>query len=182
MSFDDLFEHWIPLGCKEYNLKLFNFTIVAWALWLTRNKTRIQNIFPRSPASIIYKIHSLLQKWEILLRRPDGGKTEGLREQVISWLKNFEESRSQPDEDIWISQCPQAAPCPFLLSRMWLFQFVCYCSVGKLATPTNLFVTNLLLLSIKAGDLSSKKILTILMCSLCTNPYPTCVCNRKSKR
>jgi hypothetical protein len=103
MNFDDLFEHWIPLGCTEYNLKLFNFTIVAWALWLTRNKSRIQNIFPRSPASIIHKIHSLLQKWEILLRPPDGGKTEGLREQVISWLKNFEESRSQPDEDIWIS-------------------------------------------------------------------------------
>jgi len=103
MSFDDLFEHWIPLGCKEYNLKLFNFTIVAWALWLTRNKTRIQNIFPRSPASIIYKIHSLLQKWEILLRRPDGGKTEGLRKQLTSWLKNFEESRNQPDDDVWVS-------------------------------------------------------------------------------
>jgi len=42
------------------------------------------------------------------------------------------------------------------LSRMWLFQFVCYCSVGKLATPTNLFVTNLLLLSIKAGDFLKK--------------------------
>ena len=29
-SLTDLFDHWITLGCKDYELRLFHFVIVAW--------------------------------------------------------------------------------------------------------------------------------------------------------
>jgi hypothetical protein len=32
------FRVWLPLGCVDYDLKLFQFAIVAWALWVCRNK------------------------------------------------------------------------------------------------------------------------------------------------
>jgi len=34
-SLTDLFDHWIILGCKDYELRLFHFVIVAWGFgWL----------------------------------------------------------------------------------------------------------------------------------------------------
>lgn len=58
----DFFNHWAPWGNADQHLKLFIFAIVAWALWVTRNKIRIQKSFPRSPIVILYKINFFVQK------------------------------------------------------------------------------------------------------------------------
>ena len=47
----------LPLACPNQDLKFFTFGIVAWAIWVTRNKIRIQRCFPRSPVIILYKIN-----------------------------------------------------------------------------------------------------------------------------
>jgi len=46
---------WLPLRCKDYDLKLFHFSMVAWALWTNRNKMMIEKIFPTSPIEVLYK-------------------------------------------------------------------------------------------------------------------------------
>ena len=46
---------WLPLRCKDYDLKLFHFSMVAWALWTNRNKMMIEKIFPTSPIDVLYK-------------------------------------------------------------------------------------------------------------------------------
>ena len=98
---DDLFENWVYFGCVDYSLKLFCFTIVAWVLWPTRNKSRIEHVFPKSPIAIVYKTDSLLQSWKILLRRPDQKKAEDFRGRTADWMKTFVTARSRPDESDW---------------------------------------------------------------------------------
>ena len=38
VGWQDFLDNWIPLGCKDYNAKLFLLTMVTWALWTSRNK------------------------------------------------------------------------------------------------------------------------------------------------
>ena len=65
-SLSHMLDHWIPLGCPEYDLNFFAFVIVAWSLWVTRKKIRIQQLFPRSPTSILFKSASLMQRWSVM--------------------------------------------------------------------------------------------------------------------
>ena len=57
-SLNDFLDTWIPLGCRDYNLKLFLFASVLWGLWTTRNKRAIEGKFPRSPTDVLFKIHA----------------------------------------------------------------------------------------------------------------------------
>ncbi|KAG2612837.1 hypothetical protein PVAP13_4KG309910 [Panicum virgatum] len=84
---------WLPLRCKDYDLKLFHFSMVAWALWTNRNKMMIEKIFPTSP----------IDKWRILLREDDKGKLEVTRERLKMWVSNFVEfRRSRPPVDEFV--------------------------------------------------------------------------------
>ena len=48
--------------------------VLAWALWLTRNKLAIEGIFPSHPANILYKCNIFLQQWSPLARSKDAEK------------------------------------------------------------------------------------------------------------
>jgi len=85
---------WLPLRCKDYDLKLFHFSMVAWALWTNRNKMMIEKIFPTSPIDVLYKSDLFfLQKWRILLCKADRGKLEVTRERRKTWVSDFVEFR-----------------------------------------------------------------------------------------
>jgi hypothetical protein len=58
-SLQDTLDKWIPLGCVDYKLKIFVLGVVLWAL-LVRNKIAIEGVAPKSPADMLYKIHSFL--------------------------------------------------------------------------------------------------------------------------
>jgi hypothetical protein len=49
-----VFWDWVPLGCTEYDLKLFTFAIIWWALWLTRSKMRMESKFPNQPCDVLF--------------------------------------------------------------------------------------------------------------------------------
>jgi len=100
-SLTDLFDHWITLGRPNYDLILFHVVIIAWAIWVTRNKIRIQNWFPQSPITVLYKIKLFVQKWSMLLRKPKREKLATSYSTMERWLNNFEESRTPNDEDWW---------------------------------------------------------------------------------
>ncbi|KAG2626385.1 hypothetical protein PVAP13_3KG351527 [Panicum virgatum] len=68
----------MPLGCSDFDLKLFQFAIVAWSLWVCRNKMRMEGKFP---------------KWEILLCDEDRRKLGECRDCVASWTRNFSQKR-----------------------------------------------------------------------------------------
>jgi hypothetical protein len=40
-SLQGLNEGWVPLGCFDYELKIFLLGVVLWTLWNTRNKFTI---------------------------------------------------------------------------------------------------------------------------------------------
>ena len=101
-SLTDLFDHWITLGCKDYELRLFHFVIVAWGIWVTRNKIRIQNWFPRSPITVLYKVQFFLQKWSMLLRGSEREKLAPLYSTMKQWVKDYEESRTPDIKDWWL--------------------------------------------------------------------------------
>jgi len=83
----DLLEYWIPMGCADYDLKFFIFVVVTWAIWVTRNKIRMQRWFPHSPIVILYKINSFVQR--------------SLRMNMKSWMKKLEEGRVPFTEEPW---------------------------------------------------------------------------------
>ena len=100
-SLSHMLDHWIPLGCPEYDLKFFAFVIVAWALWVTRNKIRLQQLFPRSPTSVLFKSASFMQRWSVLLREADKGKLRTQAGVLRVWAATFEDSRTQEEGDVW---------------------------------------------------------------------------------
>ena len=59
-TWTDFLRGWMPLGCSDFDLKLFQFAIVAWSLWVCRNKIRIKGNFPGSAIDILYKSNLLL--------------------------------------------------------------------------------------------------------------------------
>ena len=100
-SLNDFLDTWIPLGCRDYNLKLFLFASVLWGLWTTRNKRAIEGKFPRSPTDVLFKIHAFLQRWRVRLRSEDQDKLANLEGQVRSWTEEFllQLRGRPPDED-----------------------------------------------------------------------------------
>ena len=97
----DLLEYWIPMGCADYDLKFFIFVVVTWAIWVTRNKIRMQRWFPHSPIVILYKINSFVQRWAALLQETEQGKLRSLRMNMKSWMKKLEEGRVPFTEEPW---------------------------------------------------------------------------------
>ena len=93
--------YWIPMGCADYDLKFFIFVVVTWAIWVTRNKIRMQRWFPHSPIVILYKINSFVQRWAALLQETEQGKLRSLRMNMKSWMKKLEEGRVPFTEEPW---------------------------------------------------------------------------------
>ena len=83
------FYHWLLVGCLNYNTKVFLLAVVMWALWTIRNKRTLAGQFVRCPSDILFKIHSFLQKWKVLLRGIDHSRLEELAAQVKSWVESF---------------------------------------------------------------------------------------------
>ncbi|TKW07930.1 hypothetical protein SEVIR_7G340000v4 [Setaria viridis] len=80
----------------NYDMILFSFAIILWALWNRRNKLRIERKFPNSPCDVIFAISSYLQRWKILLQESDRDCLERLNNQVATWVKGFlAEERNQ---------------------------------------------------------------------------------------
>ena len=42
----DFLNNWLPLGCNDYHLKLFQFVVETWAIWVNRNKMTIEKKNP----------------------------------------------------------------------------------------------------------------------------------------
>ena len=99
----DFLNNWLPLGCSDYRLKLFQFGVVAWAIWVNRNKMTIEKTFPTSPIDVLYKSDVFMQQWRILLRDDDRQKLETYRNLSKRWLKNFSnKARHRIAEDIFL--------------------------------------------------------------------------------
>ena len=41
-SLQGVYREWILIGCENYNFKIFSFSITWWALWIARNKMRVE--------------------------------------------------------------------------------------------------------------------------------------------
>jgi hypothetical protein len=52
------------------DIKLCQFAVVTWALWINRNKMTVETKFPLSPIDVLY-IEIFLQKCRTLLREGD---------------------------------------------------------------------------------------------------------------
>lgn len=69
MSFQDFLDNWLPLGSKNYHVKLF--------------------AFPSSSNEVFYKIFHMLQKWRILLKDQDGRFLDDKVTRMKKWLLDF---------------------------------------------------------------------------------------------
>ena len=102
-GWQDFLDNWIPLGCKDYNAKLFLLTMVTWALWTSRNKRAIEGLFPRYPADLLFKTNALLQKWRVLQRDSVQIKITEWAGQVRRWMETIqEEIGRRPAEDLFL--------------------------------------------------------------------------------
>ena len=98
-SMQNFLEGWLPLGCKDYRVKLLFFAAVLWSLWITRNKMTIEGVFIKSPSNVIFKLDSFIQRWRKMLCASDGEMVESWRTQVQGWLEEFlERLRDRPPE------------------------------------------------------------------------------------
>lgn len=88
----DFFENWIPLGCRNYGLKLFTFSVVVWVLWTTRNKMAIDKCFPESTNEVFFTISSCLQRWRALLQAADIGRLDEYEDRIKTWMVGFRAS------------------------------------------------------------------------------------------
>jgi hypothetical protein len=87
---DDLVLNWLPGGFKvSYQVGLACFAGVAWAIWLTRNKMCMSQIFLDNPIDIIHLCLSFIQKWKVLARCSARSLMEGLLEARLRKVKEF---------------------------------------------------------------------------------------------
>jgi len=98
----DFLASWIPLRCQDYHLKLFQFAIVAWALWTNRNKMAIEHKFPASLTDVLHKIDFFSQKWRGLLPEKDRPGLETTRSSLMEWVRvhGVGTSRGELDAEI----------------------------------------------------------------------------------
>jgi hypothetical protein len=76
------FDYWLPLGCPNYSFKIFLLGVALWVPWNVRNKLCIEGVAPKTPSDILYTMLSLLQRWSVLLRRPEKFKMDELSTRV----------------------------------------------------------------------------------------------------
>lgn len=88
-SVREVFEERIPLGGRDYHIKLFMFTIITWGLWIVRNKMGIPGLFPKSSNEVFLKIFNLFQKWKILLKEQDARYADDKIKRMKIWLSTF---------------------------------------------------------------------------------------------
>ena len=88
-SLQDFLEGWMPMGCVLYNPKMLTFVGLLWSLWNVRNKMTIEGVFIKTPAEVIFKFDSFLQKWRGLFRAADRGKMDGWKIRAKGWMEEF---------------------------------------------------------------------------------------------
>jgi hypothetical protein len=59
-------------------------------LWNVRNKLHIEGVAPKTPSDILYIMLALLQRWSVLLRRPEKLKLDDLLTRIWDWFKRFQ--------------------------------------------------------------------------------------------
>jgi len=96
----ELLEGWLPLGCRDYGVKMVVLAGLLWTLWNVRNKMAIEGVFLRAPTNIIFKFDSFIQRWRRLLRESDRTTLDGWNAQVKGWVEKFlERVRDRPPSD-----------------------------------------------------------------------------------
>ena len=99
VGWQDFLDTWIPLGCKDYNAKLFLLAMVLWSLWTSRNKRAIEGKFPRLPIELMFKCDGFLQKWRGLMKDGEQSKIGEWRNLVVKWVESFQEDCKRRAED-----------------------------------------------------------------------------------
>ena len=93
----DFLEGWLPLGFRDYGVKLMTFGGILSTLWNVRNKMAIEGVFLQVPTDIFFKFDSLIQKWRRLLRAADQATLDRWRQQIKGWMEEFlERDRYRP--------------------------------------------------------------------------------------
>jgi hypothetical protein len=69
-----------------YELGLFLFAGIAWALWRSRNKMAIEKSFPTSPLDVIWSGIIFVQKWSVLLKEPEQEQIAKALDKVKGYL------------------------------------------------------------------------------------------------
>jgi hypothetical protein len=82
----------------SHQLGLACFVGYAWAMWNTRNKMCIQKVFPSKPVDIIYCGMSFVQKWSLLMRKPEKEKVDALKSLLIRRIQDFKPLESNPSD------------------------------------------------------------------------------------
>lgn len=88
-SVSDVMENWIPLGIRNYHIKLFTLIVVLWGIWSVRNKMAIEKKFPKSSNEVLVKIFKFMLKWRALLKGQDVQFLDEKLETVKKWLEDF---------------------------------------------------------------------------------------------
>lgn len=94
----DFLENWLSLGTSRYKFKLFLYATVFWVLWKSRNKMRIEGVFVRNPAELIFEYYHAYRNGA-LLRAADQKTPEEQKTQVTAWVESFVKRPREPVED-----------------------------------------------------------------------------------
>jgi hypothetical protein len=82
-SWDDMQGGWMSGKLDtSFKLSIFVFAGVAWAIWKTRNKMAIENIYPANPLEVIYSGIMFVQSWRPRLKESDQGKVSEILEKM----------------------------------------------------------------------------------------------------
>jgi hypothetical protein len=89
-SWDDMQGGWMSGKLDtSFKLSIFVFAGVAWAIWKTRNKMAIENIYPANPLEVIYSGIMFVQSWRPRLKGSDQGKVSEILEKMQDWLRHY---------------------------------------------------------------------------------------------
>jgi type III secretory pathway component EscR len=98
-SINNLTNVWLTGGLKvSFQIGLTCFARFAWAIWLTRNKMCISQIFPNKPINIIHLGVSFVQSWKILARSLAKSRMEQMMERVTEFANSFRPSDCIPHD------------------------------------------------------------------------------------
>lgn len=85
----DFMDTWLCRGSRNPNLTIFCLAAVLWSIWLTRNKYAIEGVFPNKPTDMLFKIFTVMQRWQVLLKGEEKEILEARSKTLRSWLEDF---------------------------------------------------------------------------------------------
>ena len=68
LTFGDTFTLFNSYEGKTRKALWILFVVLCWALWTTRNKFCIEEVFPRQPAYVLFKSLIFLQQWRPVIK------------------------------------------------------------------------------------------------------------------